>query len=103
MAAAGITPSAVVVDVGTGTGFMAEGALAAGAHVIGVDSSDRMLARLERQQINNRLPAQLPPDGSQNSVYGATVAVNGAREQSNNFLLDGTDNNDSAINPGKAT
>ena len=42
--------------------------------------------------------AQLPPDGSQNSVYGATVAVNGAREQSNNFLLDGTDNNDSAIN-----
>lgn len=42
--------------------------------------------------------SQLPPDGSQNSVYGATVAVNGAREQSNSFLLDGTDNNDSAIN-----
>ena len=45
MAAAAITPSSVVVDVGTGTGFMAEGALAAGAHVIGVDSSDRMLVQ----------------------------------------------------------
>jgi ubiquinone/menaquinone biosynthesis C-methylase UbiE len=45
MAAAGITPSSVVVDVGTGTGFMAEGALAAGAHVIGVDSSERMLVQ----------------------------------------------------------
>jgi ubiquinone/menaquinone biosynthesis C-methylase UbiE len=45
MAAAGITPASVVVDVGTGTGFMAKGALAAGAHVIGVDSSDGMLAQ----------------------------------------------------------
>lgn len=42
--------------------------------------------------------AQLPPDGSQNSVYGVTVAVDGAREQENNFLLDGTDNNDQSIN-----
>ncbi|MGC2659113.1 MAG: carboxypeptidase-like regulatory domain-containing protein, partial [Bryobacteraceae bacterium] len=42
--------------------------------------------------------AQLPPDGSQNSVYGLTVSVNGAREQENNFLLDGTDNNDQSIN-----
>jgi len=47
MAAAGITPSSVVVDVGTGTGFMAEGALAAGAHVVGVDSSNRMPCRRE--------------------------------------------------------
>ena len=42
--------------------------------------------------------AQLPPDGSQNSVDGVTVSVNGAREQENNFLLDGTDNNDQSIN-----
>ena len=27
-----------------------------------------------------------------------TVSVNGAREQENNFLLDGTDNNDQSIN-----
>ena len=42
--------------------------------------------------------AQLPADGSQNSTLGASVSVNGAREQSNNFMLDGVDNNDSLIN-----
>ena len=43
VAAAQIAPSAVVVDVGTGTGFLAEAALAAGARVIGIDASDGML------------------------------------------------------------
>ncbi len=44
--------------------------------------------------------AQLPADGSQNSsqTEGAAVSVNGAREQSNNYLLDGVDNNDRSIN-----
>lgn len=44
--------------------------------------------------------AQLPADGSQNSsqTEGAAVSVNGAREQSNNYLLDGVDNNDQSIN-----
>jgi hypothetical protein len=42
--------------------------------------------------------SQLPADGSQNSTLGASVSVNGAREQSNNFMLDGVDNNDSLIN-----
>jgi hypothetical protein len=36
--------------------------------------------------------------GSQNQTQGGSVSVNGAREQSNNFLLDGMDNNDLAIN-----
>lgn len=36
--------------------------------------------------------------GSQNSTQGGAVAVNGMREQSNNFLLDGVDNNDHVIN-----
>jgi Carboxypeptidase regulatory-like domain/TonB dependent receptor/TonB-dependent Receptor Plug Domain len=42
--------------------------------------------------------AQLPSDGSQNSTQGGAISVNGAREQANNFLLDGVDNNDLAIN-----
>ena len=36
--------------------------LLAKRQLISAAASDRMLARLERQQINNRLPAQLPPD-----------------------------------------
>jgi hypothetical protein len=41
---------------------------------------------------------QLPVAGSQNSTQGGAITVNGAREQSNDFLLDGVDNNDSYIN-----
>jgi ubiquinone/menaquinone biosynthesis C-methylase UbiE len=43
--AAGVRAGAVVADVGTGTGFMAEAALDAGATVIGIDNSDGMLAQ----------------------------------------------------------
>jgi hypothetical protein len=42
--------------------------------------------------------SQLPAEGSQNSTEGGALSVNGAREQSNNFLLDGVDNNDPYIN-----
>jgi ubiquinone/menaquinone biosynthesis C-methylase UbiE len=41
--AAGVAPGAVVADVGTGTGFLAEAALDAGARVIGIDVSEGML------------------------------------------------------------
>jgi hypothetical protein len=41
---------------------------------------------------------QLPAEGSQNSTQGGAISVNGAREQSNNFLLEGVDNNDLYIN-----
>jgi hypothetical protein len=37
---------------------------------------------------------QMPADGSQNIQTSGSFSVNGAREQSNNFLLDGVDNND---------
>src|ERR1700730_2313412 len=37
--------------------------------------------------------AQMSSDGSQNSTQGGSISVDGAREQSNNFLLDGVDNN----------
>ncbi len=42
--------------------------------------------------------ALLPAEGSQNSTQGGAVSINGAREQSNNFMLDGVDNNDLDIN-----
>jgi hypothetical protein len=42
--------------------------------------------------------SELPAEGSQNSTQGGALSVNGAREQSNNFLLDGVDNNDPYIN-----
>jgi hypothetical protein len=41
---------------------------------------------------------QLPVQGSQNSTEGGALNVNGARDQSNDFLLDGVDNNDLYIN-----
>jgi ubiquinone/menaquinone biosynthesis C-methylase UbiE len=44
--AARIEPGMVIADVGTGTGFLAEAALDAGARVIGVDISDGMLAQV---------------------------------------------------------
>jgi ubiquinone/menaquinone biosynthesis C-methylase UbiE len=46
ISAAHITSDALVVDVGTGTGFLAEGALDAGARVIGVDASEGMLEQV---------------------------------------------------------
>ena len=42
--------------------------------------------------------SQLPVQGSQNSTQGGSFSVNGAREQSNTFLLEGVDNNDPYIN-----
>jgi ubiquinone/menaquinone biosynthesis C-methylase UbiE len=50
IAAANVRPGTVVADIGTGTGFMAEAALDAGARVIGVDLSEGML-----QQVSTRL------------------------------------------------
>ena len=41
---------------------------------------------------------ELPAQGSQNSTQGGSLDVNGARDQSNNFLLEGVDNTDPYIN-----
>ena len=39
-----------------------------------------------------------PIPGSDNSTQGGSVSVDGAREMSNNFVIDGADNNDALIN-----
>jgi hypothetical protein len=50
-------------------------------------------------QLNLLVPgANAGVKGSQNQTQGGAISVNGAREQGNNFLLDGMDNNDLAIN-----
>lgn len=50
-------------------------------------------------QLTTLVPGVVPQvEGSQNASAGGAVSINGAREQSNNFLLDGVDNNDLAIN-----
>jgi Carboxypeptidase regulatory-like domain/TonB-dependent Receptor Plug Domain/TonB dependent receptor len=50
-------------------------------------------------QLNLLVPgANSGVKGSQNQTQGGSITVNGAREQANNFLLDGMDNNDLAIN-----
>jgi ubiquinone/menaquinone biosynthesis C-methylase UbiE len=49
IAAADIKPSSTVADVGVGSGFLAAGALAKGARVIGIDSSESMLAESRRR------------------------------------------------------
>jgi hypothetical protein len=37
-------------------------------------------------------------DGSQNTILGSALSIDGVREQSNYFLLDGVDNNDPFLN-----
>jgi ubiquinone/menaquinone biosynthesis C-methylase UbiE len=59
--AAAITPGAVVVDVGTGTGFLADAALEAGARVIGVDASEGMLDQV-RGRMSGRAFEARPGD-----------------------------------------
>jgi hypothetical protein len=50
-------------------------------------------------QLSTLVPGVVPQvEGSQNAAAGGAVSIDGAREQSNNFLLDGVDNNDQAIN-----
>jgi hypothetical protein len=50
-------------------------------------------------QLAALVPGALPAaEGSQNANEGGAVSLNGAREQSNNFLLDGIDNNNLVLN-----
>ena len=50
-------------------------------------------------QLSSLVTGAAPPaENSQNSSGGGAVSINGAGEHSNNFLLDGVDNNDPLIN-----
>jgi ubiquinone/menaquinone biosynthesis C-methylase UbiE len=57
--AAGIQPGMTVIDVGTGTGFLAEAAIEAGARVIGIDLSEGMLARVSARLAGRPFEARL--------------------------------------------
>ena len=59
IAASDITPSSIVADVGVGTGFLSTGALAAGARVIGIDSSDRMLEEARKRFAREHFEARV--------------------------------------------
>ena len=50
-------------------------------------------------QLNLLVPgATTPVQGSQASTQGGSFVVNGAREQDNNYMIDGIDNNDLVVN-----
>jgi ubiquinone/menaquinone biosynthesis C-methylase UbiE len=80
IAAAVVQPGHVVADIGTGTGFLAELALDAGARVIGVDISDGMLAQVTSRFSGRTFEARrgdtaaLPlGDGEADAVLGNMV------------------------------
>ena len=70
VAAAGAGPGTTVIDVGTGTGFLAEAAIDAGATVIGIDLSEGML-----EQVSTRLRGK--PFAARQSD-GSTLPLNGS-------------------------
>jgi ubiquinone/menaquinone biosynthesis C-methylase UbiE len=78
--AARIVPGQTVADVGTGTGFIAEAALDAGARVVGIDNSERMLEQARTRFAGRSFEARrgdtdaLPlPDAEVDAVLGNMV------------------------------
>jgi ubiquinone/menaquinone biosynthesis C-methylase UbiE len=83
--AANISSSSVVADVGTGTGFLAEAALAAGARVIGIDASEGMLDQARSRFPSDRFEARagdmeaLPLGGSEVDAVLANMVLHHAK------------------------
>jgi ubiquinone/menaquinone biosynthesis C-methylase UbiE len=75
IARAGIAPGMLVADVGTGTGFLAEAALDAGARVIGIDISEGMLAQVTARLAGRPFSARLGDTASLPLQTGETDAV----------------------------
>ena len=80
IAAADLKPGTVVADVGTGTGFLAEAAVNAGASVIGIDISEGMLAQVSSRLAGRNFEARLGDtaalplaDGEADAVLGNMV------------------------------
>ena len=82
--AANVGSSSVVADVGTGTGFLAEAALAAGARVIGIDASQGMLDQVRSRFPSDRFEARagnveaLPLGGSEADAVIANMVLHHA-------------------------
>jgi len=82
--AANVGSSSVVADVGTGTGFLAEAALAAGARVIGIDASEGMLGQVRSRFPSDRFEARagdveaLPLGGSEVDAVLANMVLHHA-------------------------
>ena len=57
--AANISRGSIMADVGTGTGFIAEAALAVGARVIAIDSSESMLAQMRERYANKAIEVRV--------------------------------------------
>lgn len=81
IAAASIKPGDVVADIGTGTGFLAEAALDAGARVIGIDLSEGML-----QQVSTRFQGR-PFEARQSTVETMPLAAGEADAVVANMFL----------------
>jgi ubiquinone/menaquinone biosynthesis C-methylase UbiE len=81
IAAAAVAPGDVVADIGTGTGFLAEAALDAGARVIGIDLSEGML-----QQVSARFQGR-PFEGRQSTVDTMPLAAGEADAVVANMFL----------------
>lgn len=77
IAAAGIGPGMVVADIGTGTGFLAEAAIEAGARVIGIDISEGMLAQVTARLAGRPFDARLGDTASLPLSNGEADAVLG--------------------------
>ena len=75
VAAAGISPGQLVADVGTGTGFLAEAALDAGATVVGIDNSAGMLAEVRRRFAGRPFEARHGESGQLPLADGEADAV----------------------------
>jgi ubiquinone/menaquinone biosynthesis C-methylase UbiE len=73
--AAGIGPGQTVADIGTGTGFLAEEALDAGARVIGIDMSEGMLAQVRARFADRPFEARSGDVGALPLGDGETDAV----------------------------
>ena len=84
MRAAGIAPGSLVADVGTGTGFLAEAALDAGARVIGIDASEGMLSQARARFAGREFDARrgdvdaLPVDDAQADAVLANMVLHHA-------------------------
>ena len=90
---------AETIQVTTDTPLIASDSATVGTVIDNRKVVDLPLNGRQFLQLNLLVPGAVPGTfGSQLSTQGGAISVNGMREAGNNFLLDGIDNNDLAIN-----